>query len=280
MSCGNCHPLDNALHQNGSVDVELYNPNALAGSLKAQNPLNAVYVPGGTVYTDGDGLSYTLGSCSNVYCHSYNDWTTPGGVPEPWPLNANDPPVPPNTVTTRYYQTPTWGGASLGCSGCHGNPPRTTYFTNAGGAGNSHSWLDDYGYEDLHDWNMSAGYPVDCKTCHNDTVKDPSPYTWLSTYQDPRYQMTWYDVASFGVSSIADHAKHVNGTVDVAFDRAGTYPYFPEYGGPVLDLLNAQYDPSAKSCSNVSCHQQQTTVTWGMPYRFWSSAECNRCHGM
>ncbi len=273
MSCGNCHPMDSGRHQNGLVDVELYNPAAPAGSLKAKNLPSARYTPGNTVYYDTNGLPYTLGTCSDVYCHSYNDWTTPGGVPAPWPQNANDPPVPPNTVTTRYYQTPTWG-ESLACTGCHGNPPRTTYYTNAGGSGNSHSWLDDYNYEDLHNYNMGAGYPLDCKTCHNNTVKDPSPYTWLDTYQQ------WYYVVSFGDSSIANHAAHVNGTVDVVFDRVGTYPYFSYDGGPTLNLADAQFDPSTKTCSNVSCHLQQTSVTWGMPYRYWDNVECNRCHGI
>jgi len=183
MSCGNCHPLDNTLHRNGVVEVELYNANSPAGSLKAKNPVSASYTPGGTVYFDNDGLPYTQGSCSNVYCHSYNAWTTPlaqfdtqalcqsngfiwtngvcYGVPMPWPQTQNDPPVPPNTVTTRYYQTPVWGGPALTCSGCHENPPSTNYYTNDGGAGDSHAWRDSYyvnwgmpgGYEDLHGWN-------------------------------------------------------------------------------------------------------------------------------
>ena len=275
MSCGNCHPLDNTKHRNGTVEVELYNVNAPAGSLKEKNPAIASYTPGGTVYYDNKGLPYTLGTCSNIYCHSYNAWTTPGGVPTPWPQNQNDPPVPPNTVTTRYYQNPTWGAGSLTCSGCHGNPPRTDYYTNAGGSGNSHSWLDDYGYEDGHNANM-LGYnpPLDCKTCHNDTVRDAG--TWA--YQNWN---EWFGVAFFDDSPLYNYSSHVNGAVDIAFDRVNTYQYIKMYGGyDYLTLVNAQYDPSTKSCSNVSCHQTQTPVTWGMPYRWWDSTECNRCHQM
>ena len=64
------------------VDVELYNPLAPAGSLKALNPASAAYVAGGTVFMDSRGLSYTKGTCSSVYCHSYNDWTTTAPIPD------------------------------------------------------------------------------------------------------------------------------------------------------------------------------------------------------
>lgn len=266
MSCGNCHPIDAAKHRNGSVDVELYSSAAPPGSLKAKNPDSAVYTPGGTIYFDDKGLPYTLGTCGNVYCHSYNTWTTPGGVPTPWPRNQYDPPVPPNTVTTRYYQTPTWGGGSLTCSGCHGTPPKTDYYTNAGGSGDSHAWLDDWGYEDLHGWNMGFGWPVSCRTCHNDTVREASPWAYGNFGE-------WWDVAFYGDIPIDNYSKHINGTADVAFDTATPLIYRNTF------LLSAaSYDPATKTCSNVSCHREQTTVTWGTPYRWWDSTECNRCH--
>lgn len=265
MSCGNCHPLDNVKHRNGMVEVELYNAAAPEGSLKAKNTSSAAYTPGGTVYYDGNGIPYTLGTCSNVYCHSYNSWTTPGGVPTPWPQNQNDPPVPPNTVTTRNYQTLTWGGTSLTCSGCHANPPKTNYYTNAGGSGDSHAWLDDFGYEDLHGYNMGFLWPVSCRTCHNDTVKNLNTWTY-GTFGE------WSDVSFYGDVPISNYSKHVNGTNDVAFDKVNPLVYRSTF-----NLTNAVYDPATKTCSNVSCHRSQTTVTWGSPYRWWSS-ECYTCH--
>jgi len=270
IGCGNCHPLDNTQHRNGTVNVELYNAASPAGSLKAKNLASASYTPGGTTFNDVNGLPYTLGTCNGVYCHSYNAWTTPGGVPTPWPQNQNDPPVPPNTVTTKYYQTPQWGGASLTCSGCHGNPPRTNYLTNAGGSGDSHSWLDDYAYEDLHGWNMGYWWPVNCRTCHNDTVQEASPWsrgTWSEA------GLSWYDVALYGDVPINNYSKHVNGTADVAFDKVNPLVYTD-----TLSLADASYYAPTKTCSSVACHRAETSVTWGTPYRFWDSTECNRCH--
>lgn len=266
MSCGNCHPLDNTQHRNGTVNVELYNAASPAVSLKAKNLAFASYIPGGTVFYDDKGIPYTLGTCNGVYCHSYNAWTTPGGVPTPWPQNQNDPPVPPNTVSTRYYQTPAWGGGSLTCSGCHASPPKTDYYTNAGGSGDSHAWLDDWGYEDLHGWNMGFGWPVSCRTCHNDTVTELNSWTYANLGE-------WWDVSFYSDVPIYNYSKHVNGTADIAFDKVNPLVY-----SSTLNLSNASYDPATRTCSSVSCHQNQTTVTWGMPYRWWDSTECNRCH--
>jgi predicted CxxxxCH...CXXCH cytochrome family protein len=101
-------------------------PQAPVGSLKAMNPSSAAYVAGPTPLTDDRGLPYTNGTCSSVYCHSYNNWTTTALVPE------NDPNWQTKVVVTRIYRSVTWGGAPLGCSGCHGNPTQTAYPANDG----------------------------------------------------------------------------------------------------------------------------------------------------
>jgi predicted CxxxxCH...CXXCH cytochrome family protein len=258
LNCGNCHPMDIAKHRNGNVDVELYNPLAPAGSLKALNPPSAGYTPGVDLFFDNKGYSYTKGSCANVYCHSYNDWTTPGGVPQ----STNPSYLPPNLVTTRYYRTVTWEGPHLGCSGCHANPPRTSAPANDGGAGNSHSWIDEYGYESFHNYNMGFD-PVSCSYCHNDTVRGLNSWT---------HDEMW--VATLSEVPIYNYARHVNGLADVAFDRVNTFPFTTPYS-----LANAAYDPATKTCSNISCHRGQTSVIWGTPYRwYYDPYECNRCH--
>jgi len=262
FGCGNCHPMDGAKHANGVVDVELHNPLAQAGSLKALNPAFAAYLPGGTVFTDSKGHPYTEGTCSNIYCHSHNDWTTTAAIPE------NDPNWQAKVVVTRKYRTVTWGGAPLTCSGCHGNPPQTSAPANDGGAGDSHSWIDPYGYQNLHTWNM--GYtPLSCTHCHNDTVKQ------LNTYAEDGM-----GVRTLGEVPIANFSRHVNGSNDVAFDKQNPYVY-SSYGSDVpMSLANATYDPATRNCSNVSCHIQQTTVTWGKPYRWYNyDSECDSCHG-
>jgi trimeric autotransporter adhesin len=263
MNCGNCHPMDGSKHGNGVVDVELYNPLAPAGSLKALNPASAAYLPGSTVLADSRGLNYTLGTCSNVYCHSFTTTTTTSLVPD------GDPNWQAKVVKTRIYKTATWGSAPLNCAGCHGNPTQTSYPANDGGAGDSHSWIDSEGYQNLHTYNMGASAPISCRFCHNDTVKQLNTFT-----ADIKGNWTLSNVP------ISNYSKHVNGRNDVAFDKQNSFTYYTYYGGgPVyMSLANATYDPATKNCGNVSCHFNETVVKWGTPYRYYYN-ECDRCHG-
>jgi predicted CxxxxCH...CXXCH cytochrome family protein len=260
FGCGNCHPMDIAYHNNGVVNVELYNPLATIGSLKAKNPVTATYVTGPEVFLGSNGIPYTKGTCSNIYCHSYNDSTTIGAIGD------GDVNWEAKTVITRIYKNVTWGVTVLSCSGCHGNPTQTSSLTNDGGAGDSHSWIDEYGYQNLHTYNMSYA-PVSCTYCHNDTVK----------------QMNSYTVDGMGVRTlsgvpISNFSKHVNGSNDVAFDKQNAFIYSSAYSGDKsMSLSAATYDSSTKNCLNVSCHRAQKVVKWGTPYR-WYYNECNVCH--
>lgn len=266
MNCGTCHPMDPASHMNGTVDIELYNSQAPAGSLKALNPPTAAYVRGGTVFEGTRGFSYTMGTCSNIYCHSYADWTT-GVVPLASDCLAQASYWPDNLEITRVYKPVTWGGPHLTCSGCHANPPRTSYPANDGGAGNSHSWIDSYGYESFHSYNMGFD-PISCKYCHADTVQQLNTFT---------HDSNW--VATLGDVPIANYSKHVNGINDVSFDKQNPFVYQTYGGSTNMSLSNATYDASTKTCMNVSCHLNQTSVKWGTPYRWDDYAyECDRCH--
>lgn len=275
MNCGNCHPIAPSKHGNGVVDVELYNPQAPAGSLKALNPATAAYTNGTTNHTDNKGFTYTNGTCSNVYCHSYNDWTTPGGVASYTNYSTY---WPPNLVITKNYKTVTWNGAALTCSGCHANPPRTSYPANDLGSGDSHSWInaggaanDPYvnGVEERHNPNMGYG-PMSCRTCHNETVRVANTWSLYTSNQ----QFIWNpsDVP------INNYSKHVNGSGSVNFDTTNPVVYNTYwYGTVIMNLSTAQYDSSRKTCSNVSCHQNQKSIKWGVPYNN-STEQCYVCH--
>ncbi len=267
IGCGNCHPLDSSYHGNGvRGDVELANTAAPADSLKSRSATGS--------------YDRTTGTCSSVYCHSANSWTTDGTVPMPWPEatgwnKLDDPlprPLPDNIITVRNYQDVTWNsGETLTCNGCHGNSPQTSYVDNDGGAGDSHYWVDPDGYENLHVWNM--GYQaIGCRTCHYGTVQEASttvvdPITWRRNYNDV---------------AVYDKAKHVNGSVDVLFDTVNNFTYTDQYNNPTLtvDLSVSSFAPATKTCSSVGCHLQETEVTWGVPYRWYDfGQECDRCHG-
>lgn len=260
MNCGNCHPMDRSKHGNGVVDIELYNAQAPAGSLKAMNPASASYANGTTSHIDSRGFIYTNGTCSNVYCHSYNDWTTTAAIP------PDDPDWQTKVAITRQYRAMTWGGPSLTCSGCHGNPTQTAYPANNSGAGDSHAWIDSYGYGNLHTFNLGFA-PVSCSYCHNETVKQTNSYSRNSM-----------DVTILGDVPISNFSKHVNGRNNVAFDTQNSFVYAGSGGDVPMSLAGATYAPETKTCANVSCHMQETTVKWGTPYRVFYDS-CDRCHG-
>jgi predicted CxxxxCH...CXXCH cytochrome family protein len=256
--CGNCHPIDKAMHQNGTVDIELYNAAAPSGSLKAKN-VGAGYTPGGTVFNDDNNIPYTHGTCSNVYCHSYSTWTSSGPTAEQG-CNSS---IPSNLVTAREYRQATWGGSSLTCSGCHNNPPLTSYPSNDAGIGDSHQWIDSSGYGNLHMYNHNK-QPAACSYCHNNTTREVN--TWSRNSMD---------VTTMGDVPIHNYSAHVNGFNDVVFDRANPILFQNSFS-----LSGASYDASSKTCSNISCHFGQTSVSWGESYKYYvnMTGECDRCH--
>lgn len=258
FSCGTCHPSSSSsFHNNGTLELQLYDANAPAGSLKALNPPNAAYTP-------------SSGTCSNVYCHSATDWSS---TEVSWPvMGDNGFPVfdgnrnltynPYEVTAFREYADMNWNGTGLDCNGCHRNGPQTSYPTVDGGVGNSHGWIDDWGYEDLHAYNMASD-PLTCRVCHFGTVT--APQTWTRN--------NW-DITTYDDVALESKALHVNGQIDVEFD--------PVNGGVVRDttfsLANAAYDRDSRTCSGVPCHLTQTTPEWGKPYRWWVDTECDQCH--
>jgi hypothetical protein len=282
FQCGTCHPLSTESHINGTVDMELYNAATPAGSLKSLNPPTAAYTPGSTPYTDAKGIPYTLGSCSNVYCHSETAWSAPTNPGDPL-LTGGDPNYPImdinynltyiddrdiNLVTeSTVYSTVSWGDPPFSCNGCHRNPPQTAAPEVQRAVGNSHASQTDgpTGYEDLHTWNHGFD-PLQCRTCHYNTVKESTTWTRGA-----------YDVTYFDDVPIANKTFHVNGNKDVAFDTEHGIQYRNAFW-----LNGASYDPVYKTCSNVSCHKLQPKPQWGKPYPpsggGWGSFECDQCH--
>jgi len=283
MDCGNCHPTDKNHHGNGlqnagggQAEIDLSPAGAPMGSVKSMNLVTASYTPGDTVLVDANGFSYTEGTCSDVYCHSEKTVATPNPVPLPgtdfqfagYPIS-----YPAYSVNIdRQYSSPKWND-TLSCDGCHGFPPRTSYPTVLAGAGDSHSWIDEYGYDNLHGWNHGRD-AVACATCHFNTVIEQGVRTKTSV--PPADEWSVYEKVDMD-----GHAAHVNGKPDVAFTTAVlTYPPPANYPPSDIqhDLTTASYDAQSKTCSNVSCHFLQTSVVWGTPFRWENSFECNVCH--
>ena len=244
FGCGNCHPLDPALHLvdaggDGLPDVELAPPTdgSAAGSLRARNSPYAKWDP-------------ATGTCNGVYCHS----------------SGQDVPA--------YVETPPWTAppGTLGCDGCHGNPPRYPSAGAESAAPNSHVQLADDGWEwghfasmpgawhpggPLHGSATGAAAPITCQTCHADTVDPaqtaPGGFFYLDTSGD--YALpggapgrltnafwtaivrctTCHDgvLAPLGTGKVLP-LRHVNGRRDVVFDTRTALPSGYATGLPPL----------------------------------------------
>ena len=254
--CGECHPTDSAFHRNGTMEVDLDPAGAPAGSLKAMNET---------------GAAFSGNTCGSVYCHS-GEQVTSSAVGDPivsggqYVLDSRfNLTYPPYTVNKSrlYATTPAWSGGSMtgSCTECHQFPLTTSYPSVSAGVGDSHEWVDDYGYGDLHAWNM--GYnPLPCSTCHYGEITASGGWT-----------ITPSEVVIYDPVPLNDRVSHVNGQADVAFNKVDPVVYTSTF-----NLNDALYDPANKSCGNIACHLKQTYVTWGTPYRWWNNGECDLCH--
>jgi predicted CxxxxCH...CXXCH cytochrome family protein len=294
FNCANCHPIDINKHGNGTVEIELYNPSAPAGSIKSDaRQAGAFYTKGVLPLKDERGFRYSNGTCGNVYCHSYSDWKTPGVENCMDNYSTCDKAAVASLVQTREYRNVTWNGSlPKNCTGCHANGPRTRSETNYGSTGNNHSWINNDYYEEGH---FGKYYfttdPISCTFCHNGTVTQlnnwsrpviADPYTYYPTAAEP-YFTTMSSVP------IANFSKHVNGKADVNFDKDKTYTVnFPGgYSTPpkttFYKMSTSTYSAETKSCSNVACHLGQSTVKWGTPYKAYKynvgeDYGCRKCH--
>lgn len=217
FGCGHCHPLDPSLHLDGRVEVELAPAPGAEGSLRALSQDGARYDPASR-------------SCSGVYCHSSGQ------------------------AAPAFVATPAWDAASgtLGCDGCHDEPPR--YASGGPGApdANSHLVLADDGWESGHfaglpgpwhtskhggNWPDEEAAPITCQTCHYESVAPGAGFYWLRTTGD--YHLPGGDATRLtntlylNFQCTACHApggpagpgtdaaaplRHVNGRRDVVFD--------------------------------------------------------------
>lgn len=307
FGCGNCHPLDNSYHRNGTVEVQMYDAAAPAGSLKAKNPATAAYNPADK-------------TCSNVYCHSGFVVFSSGPVGNPLTVNDNPALFPPNykinklpttvgfimdetcssvqyapyTVNSgrEYKTTPAWGttGTFSQCTECHQFPLTTFGPAVEAGVGDGHQWYNEWeGWAYGHANNMDYYPGIPCATCHYGTADHLAGTVANPPTASPTYwtQANGVWVKGYYPVQLKSRVMHVNGNPDVSFDTVNGYRYYyPNWINQQVSLTAATYNPATKTCSDVACHygppmgNHQKEVKWGSPYRGWygPDEECDQCH--
>ncbi len=216
FGCGHCHPLDPARHLDGDVQVDLVSSSA--AGIKGTNDPAARFDP-------------ATKRCSGVYCHSSGQPASVRG----------------------YAETPPWdadmAATTLGCAGCHGNPPK---YANGGmgtDTANSHVPIGFDGHfgtvlphgnhhgkalPPLGQNMAQGGAAFTCQVCHYQSVDPastgPSGFYWLDVTADmaPWAPCTTCHTGAAGSPGFrtgrAWPLRHVNGRPDVVFDPRRTLP--------------------------------------------------------
>jgi predicted CxxxxCH...CXXCH cytochrome family protein len=280
FGCANCHPLTVASHINNNVDVDM-TASVSGGSLKAKN--------GAWTYNGSF-------QCINVYCHS----------------NGLKP-------SYTFALTPAWLGSFTGdrCAACHGNSPGD------GIAGSSAHAIHSVGihYDDIFNGvskklpfgggrtilglnaahgNNSRSTTINCNICHFSVVTAFA--NDLNTLCTTCHKGGGNPAPLFGNMSVANHTKHVNGSVDVDFinqkiatkaqvvpsafaaytanasgwDRRSnamkfkTYTSSYDYTKTTLVAAASPYTTAA-GCLNIACHAS-------IPVKWTDAVSCQSCH--
>lgn len=302
FGCSNCHPLSTTNHTNNSIDVTLKKDEAGVGTLRSKNSATTVGI--GVANSGIIGTTKASVRCTMAYCHSNG-----------------------NAANLIYATTPNWyGGSFTGdrCANCHGNAPNTTiagskshynnrmlgYTSNTGGHQigihsmliySSPSGLAKAGTTGRSSHgNPATSTTIGCNICHYETV--------TTARNDDNFvcKTCHYVGNSVGATvgnkaAIADKSKHVNGTVNVAFQPVNMFSkaqmrqkYFVTHTYSSIWKRNSGYkasgsydsakgvfntatmwDGSTKTCSNIVCHMGNS-VKWTDNN---GVTECVSCHG-
>ncbi len=261
FNCGNCHPVDNGKHKNGTVDVEL---TRIEG--KGLRALNSAHA----------GYDDQRKRCLGVYCHSS------GGEDGKW----------------TYIKSPGWNREEKGntCHECHDSPPvyksspqRPNGHFNAG-RGSGHllgiHWDSVKGHS-KESFAYDTATQMGCSTCHYDTVRNDIDTAFVDTVTGLFTCVRCHELRD---GEIFNYSLHVNGKVDIQFApvtvrskaqlmlpprgwvRKGNKGNIMSYDEASTPLHDIEYSFKDKSCTNVACHLGAEKVLWH------DEINCGDCH--
>lgn len=131
---------------------------------------------------------------------------------------------------------------TLSCSSCHGMPPIDSATRNA----------DTGGFVGNHQTHQPVNATVNnCTLCHNATG-------YLTTHMNGQISLK----------------KQLNGATTTT-----TYSSVDMVDGGTYVFKNQTSIPRLGTCSNVNCHFEKTTPSWGSA-AFSALTDCSQCHGL
>ncbi len=134
-------------------------------------------------------------------------------------------------------------GTITSCSGCHGMPPVDAPYRNISTGGFAGNHLTHL---------ASPAAAADCSKCHDNAG-------YISSHRDGKIQFS----ANINTSPAPGGGQY-------------------KLAGVAITFKNQSSVPVAGSCSNVNCHFEAITPTWGSAYFGYTSPtvnDCGQCHG-
>ncbi|AJE04786.1 hypothetical protein GPICK_02935 [Geobacter pickeringii] len=278
--CNSCHSANDGTSGGGGVNNWGTGVSAHTLHVEDTTTLPWKYTNYSTGNLSGSTTTYRFGCAS---CHNPAQATHVSGyASSPYRAQVFFGFTAPGKKPT-YTYTGTAGTADNGFAWSNGNTVcNQTYChsNGAGGAGAAVTWAT----------TTNSATNTRCKTCHNYTVASGSPMatgTHSKHINNATYNLSCrkcHGTTTADGTSITDKTKHVNKSVNVAFNNSTT---------AVNGTYNGLASPTSKnpgsayaSCTNVYCHSKGTsttpsaappnvTPTWGSTL----NTTCSGCHG-
>jgi predicted CxxxxCH...CXXCH cytochrome family protein len=216
--------------------------------------------------------SPTMGTCSNIYCHS-NVQATNG------------------TAAADTFTTPTWGAGALACDACHGQDAEET------------DGMPATGSHDVHAGSQTGEMDYACSVCHNNGGSGNAAHSDNTLNMDiddtygasAAYSQSDHAPGSGGYGtcsttfchgtgatptwgtdkSAIDNCTLCHGNETTAADKAASaYKRAPGADGTGVDTNG----DSAATDDEVGAHQAHMTLPSGYTNQLNSSGNCNECH--
>ena len=169
----------------------------------------------------GNSATLVGGSCSATYCHSSGKKGQSG------------------MVSTVEPAAPSWSGAALGCTGCHGaklTPTAGVAFNSVAGEPNYVNGGAGAENANSHQKHVGAAGAATCANCHSKTTTTGS--------------------------AVIAGSQHLNALNNYTSGNGKTF----------AKLAN-------KTCSNISCHSGNGMIAGVANAQWGATLDCNGCHG-
>jgi predicted CxxxxCH...CXXCH cytochrome family protein len=302
FGCSNCHPLEQANHANGTLDVTINKINAGSGGavgyLRSKNGASADGLSPAEGPSGVFGVSKTSVRCATAYCHSNGyaanlkyavspDWYGPAYTGDKCAMchgnspNANDPVNQPGSPA--HYSKNFLGFANISGGHVFGIHTNNILKGSAGLASVGNTPTGTHG-------NAGTSTTINCNMCHYSTVTTfandynkvcagchlTAPKNPAELIANKRIHLSGKVEVALNPVKVRSKAQLRDGSFNQAiWSRPAGYKVPGAYDVAFKTMSTVtQWDGTTGTCSNIACHNGKT-VRWSDT---GGTTSCISCH--